>query len=370
MIAILKIMQRENLSQRIAWIDVAKAILIFFVVLCHTLRIGYLDVYATGFVVPCFFIISGIIFKEKSNISCITSLAKRVLVPYYIFGLISVLIYCFIGEQESVVLNADISNFGLLSNIYGLIYSNCKNGFMQWNTPLYFLPVYFLTLCIVNIFENCISKRKNRNIYRYISLVVGLVISYVVTKFNTICLPFSAESIPYSFFFVELGIVLRNVILKEYNKIIILLVAIVTFATGYYLSSINLPYGLHLYLLGENYFLFTFTELLFCCSIILFAKVINSCNIMSIIGRNTIGILCMHKFPVLFFVTYISPLNRIIVNPNESILMNVTGICISLVAIALCLLCTYVIMLICPWILGENKRNNIFLRGNNGKQEK
>lgn len=360
-------MQKGNVKQRIEWIDVAKAILIFFVVLCHALRIGYLDVYATGFVVPCFFIISGLIFKTKDNISCITDLAKKILVPYFIFGLISVFIYCYIGKQESIVLNADVSNLGLLNNIYGLIYSNCKNGLMQWNTPLFFLPVYFLTLCIVNIFENFIAKRKNSNIYRYASLVFGLIISYIVTKFNTVCLPFSAESVPYCFFFVELGIVCKNIILKDYNKKIMLVVAIITFVIGYYFSSINLPYGLHLYLLGENFFIFTFTELLFCCSIILFSKVIDSCIIMSIVGENTMGILCMHKFPVLFFVSYIPLLNKIIVNPNESILMDVTGICISLVAIVLCLLCTYVIMLICPWILGKNKRHNIFVRGNNGK---
>ena len=55
-------------KRRIEWIDIAKALGIFLIVLGHTLRAGKVHLIVYTFSVPLFFIISGLVFKKHKQI--------------------------------------------------------------------------------------------------------------------------------------------------------------------------------------------------------------------------------------------------------------------------------------------------------------
>ena len=84
-------------NKRIAWIDNAKAIAIFFIVLGHRLPSGELCGYLYSFHVPMFFFLSGLTFSaDKSPQKYLKEKATRILIPYFAFSLVSIAIYCII----------------------------------------------------------------------------------------------------------------------------------------------------------------------------------------------------------------------------------------------------------------------------------
>ena len=354
---------KSNSVDRILWVDIAKALLIFCIVLCHTLRFGKLDVFLTSFGMPCFFILSGITYRRKSNYELIANKAIRILVPYYIFGIISILFYYFFGKYASSSLGANIKDVSILPNILGMLYGNCKTGYMAWNTPLYYLPLLFIVSVIVNLFENCISSKKDINIYRISFVIISFLLSYYISINNYINLPFYLEGSLFFSSLFEIGIIGKKYYIRDYNPRIMLLISFFLFIIGFFISVYNAPYGLHLFILGKNYFIFILNTIILSTAVILLSKTIKRQRILSIIGRNTLGILCMHKFPVLFFVTVFPYFNNIIVSNQESAIVYILAIIIASFSILLCLMCAYVIILICPYVLGEKYRHNIFIIG-------
>lgn len=347
----------NNKNERIEWLDIAKAILIIMIVLQHTLRFGYLDVFVSSFEIPCFFILAGITFKKSNFKKYLIDKSKRLLLPYLFFGLISIFIYEIIGTQTSGLLDVNI-NSSLTDNLFGLIYCNCKMGNMKWNTPLYFLPLYFVSALLVNVFETKL-KNENKTKYRLLFIVISIFLSYFVTINNELCLPLFSEASLYYSAFIEIGIISKEYLHKDIDKkyyltIFCLLIMCVC------VSIYNYPYGPHLFIMGKNYFLYTINAIVLSFITIIISKLIKSSYLLGIIGRNTLGILCMHKFPTIFFASYIPFINSIITAEKETFLMDVTGIAVSIFSIVLCLLFIYVIMLVCPQILGENKKRNIF----------
>ena len=92
-------------KERIAWIDIAKAIAIFFIVLGHQLPSGPLCGYLYSFHVPLFFFLSGLTFNTaKEPKKFFREKAKRILIPYFIFSSISIGFYiitnCFFKKSS------------------------------------------------------------------------------------------------------------------------------------------------------------------------------------------------------------------------------------------------------------------------------
>lgn len=348
-----------NIKERILWVDTAKALSIILIVLCHTLRYGTIDVVVSSFIVQCFFILTGITFKQEDIKKAIIKKAKKLLIPYYVFGLISVIIYYVIGKNVAVSLNFESTNTSLLSNIYGLVYCNCKTGLMQWNTPLYYLPTYFISTLVVNIFETKTKNIKNKKISRFLFVVFGFAVSYLITTHNEICLPYFSEASLLFASYIEIGIILKPLLLKNIRKKQMIAMSLLLIAVGSVIAINNLPYGTYVFVLGKNYPLCYINAIFLSIGLILIAKIINNNKVLSVVGNNTIGILCMHKFPVLFLVTLIPQINEIMSSNNDTILMNIIGIIIASMSIALCVLVIYVIMLVCPFVFGEKNKKNI-----------
>lgn len=130
--------------ERIKWIDILRAIAIIFVVIGHTLTEGEVQTYFYSFHIPLFFFISGMLFKNKEEkfATFLIKKIKQLLVPYFCFGIVSILIYAILGKFAANSLGRGNIDGNILTNVIGLLYGSAKTGHLKYNLPLWFYHVY------------------------------------------------------------------------------------------------------------------------------------------------------------------------------------------------------------------------------------
>lgn len=142
-------------TKRIRWIDVAKGLCMFFIVLGHVCKANYrtdpLRIFCYSFNAQAFFFLSGYTFMGVTtltkgkflNINVRAYILKwidRVLYPYFVWGTISIFIFFLMGKFG--IIDEDTR---LLPNFIGLLFGNSTSSYFQWNRPLWFLPCIFLS---------------------------------------------------------------------------------------------------------------------------------------------------------------------------------------------------------------------------------
>ena len=152
------------------WIDRYKGFLIVLVVLGHVvggavhltqglsqhiLNSIYLVVYT--FHMPAFFYIAGATWKQRDEnlMSFVQRKARRLLVPYMVFGILSSMIYCLtIGNVHSTLHGIQTTSYysgkfsgGWMTCLLGLLHGGgYPNGEgFRMNSVLWFLPCLFST---------------------------------------------------------------------------------------------------------------------------------------------------------------------------------------------------------------------------------
>lgn len=144
-------MESADNKARIQWIDIAKCIAILGVVLAHTSS-HYLCAFVQTYNVAFFFFLSGLTFCrdddckdqfrfDNRSVKIFASrLFKSILLPYFLWGLISIAVYFIVGQFIQIGANST----DLLNNILALLYGNSNSEFFEWNRPLWFLPALAL----------------------------------------------------------------------------------------------------------------------------------------------------------------------------------------------------------------------------------
>ena len=163
-------------KERIGWIDIARGIGIFLIVVAHVKNTGHIREMIT-YSVPFFFYLTGLTFHKKENTKeFIISKIKTLYIPYIIVGLISIFIYLLLGRYigENVGFNAK----DIFKNLFGLAYANAGLNNMMWNRPLWFICVYLVTIIICNFIE----KIKNIHIKNLV-VIVCTAIRNAITYF-------------------------------------------------------------------------------------------------------------------------------------------------------------------------------------------
>lgn len=341
----------ENKKNRIKSIDIAKAIGIFLIVLGHTLEFGELRKFIYSFHVPLFFFLSGLCFSRKKNIIFIKKKILTIYVPYLIVSIISIGIYTILGP------NIEADNLNLFDNIKGMLYANPNLNNMQWNQPLWFLPALMIQLILINVFENIISNTEQRKYIRIIVVTIFCILGYVLSEFK-VFLPFQLEAALCMLIFTYMGILIKNkkekllrnnAIKRLKNKKSILIIYCIV---SIIISAILVRYNETLSVMQDkygNYLIYLIVNVLMITNIMIVSKFIDNImsrqKLISYIGRNTLFILLVHKFPILFFQK-VCPLVKDILNKEDSIVNNLIGILISLIVIGMCIAFKYIIDLI------------------------
>lgn len=339
-------------KNRIKSIDIAKAIGIFLIVLGHTLTFGNLRKFVYAFHVPLFFFLSGICFSKKDNITFLKKKIKSLYFPYIIMSIISILIYSFMGKYMDKG-----TSFNIWNNIFGMIYANPNLENMQWNQPLWFLPCLFMQLFIINILENIINNNKYKQIIRVLFVIALTILGYILSAMK-IYLPLQLEAAMCMMIFTYLGILIKEnkeklkasklckiLTSKRYLYVVFLIVTIGLCSLLVYnnetISVMQDKYG--------NYVMYSVVSILMIINIMIISKIINKIwkkqNIISYIGQNTLIILLLHKFPILFF-QYICPLIKNILNKSDTFFNNILAIVIAIIVIVMCIICKYILDII------------------------
>lgn len=319
-------------KERINWIDLARGVAILFVVFGHTLSGGNVQTYVYSFHIPLFFLISGMVYHDDKLSFKEFSIkkARQLLIPYLFFGIVSVILYSIFGSFVANILGRGGKHFNIFLNFASLLYGNAKMGYYKFNNPLWFLPCLFCTNILFYLLKKILKKN------HYIIGVISIIASIVIEKVGNIALPFSLENALIMLLFFELGYLLFNnrkkLRLMFSVKGVNYFCAILFIITGATFSAVNgrVRYSVGMY---TNLLLFYLASIMGIMGYLLISYTINKNKILEYIGKSSLAILVLHKFPILFFQSVL-PITRNYLKDNNvfvAILVAFISVCFSLV---------------------------------------
>ncbi len=333
----------NKINNRIEWIDGLKAFAIFLIVLGHAIN-GDSAVWhwAYGFHVPLFIVISGMTnhIKEETLKDYAKKKFIHIMIPYFIWGIISIVIYQLIGARFDGEQALPLSK-----SIFGLLWANGETGIMRWNLPLWFLPSFFVLSIFAYFLEKC-----HKTVKSILCLLVGEVLlalliyhSHFITN-----LPYSIETSIYLLPFFSYGKLLSIFIKnkkEEHNKIIILPCLIgITLSSYLILYQKNVDYVSDQY---RIYILFLLTAVVMITSLIgIFTMIKHYPKYILDIGQNTLSIMILQKFPLIFFEKVCPIVKNYYVTNKVA-----TSFTITIFTILMCMIVKKIIDKYIPWML-------------------
>lgn len=203
--------------KRESWLDTYKGIGMLLVILAHFKISSEMHSFIYSFHMPLFFFASGLMAKI-SSISLhqlFKKKAKALLVPYYIFGLIQVLVIMLFAllQKKDWIIALKISTLNLL---YGI----SDNKLFEYRI----ITIWFLmALFIVNIMFYSITKKVKSIKFIFVASLISLFIGHLFSIFITphFRLLFSIDSAFSGLFFFCLGYMFSQISKEStlFNKI-------------------------------------------------------------------------------------------------------------------------------------------------------
>jgi len=273
---------------RLGWVDNAKGIGIILVLLGHTpIPVAYkLFIYA--FHMPLFFFIGGLFLNvKKSPDVFLKDKVRRLLLPYLIFAIASYLIWLSIRNYSAIA-----SGIPAEMPLLGIFYGIGSGNWMPENTPLWFLPCMFSTVCLLYLLVHLPKK------LAFITILICSVIGYNLPQWLYFRLPLSIDLAMLCMIFTAAGYYFRNYWL---NSPPLSWLATSGFMTIWLLAAwfnsgmlnpihmIDINNGIF-----NNYFLFVIAAISGTIVTVNVAKRILSFPLLAYVGKNSIGILGLH----------------------------------------------------------------------------
>ncbi len=342
-------------SNRIHWIDTAKCIGIFLIVLGHALRQGEALRYIYTFHVPLFFFLTGCVFSigNKKFIPYVLSRLKMLMLPYIVFGLISILIYYVLGNVAADSLGIQSESKGLLTDIINIISGTCYA-----NRPLWFLPCMFVISVVAFLLmklKETFKSNKVKILFLFFIILFSIMVHCLYIHFDLPKLFWRAEIALFmlSFFFGgvllrETGLLSKLPELKLWQKLLVFIV--LAFIGGVIGMQNSASVNVYSFVYG-NLFIFYASSILSILAVCFLCMSIPPNKITGYIGQNTLSVLLMHKFPILFFQTVLS-----ITVPFMKEASLLPCIAVSLISMFLCLAAGKLIELILPELIGKKRK--------------
>ncbi len=334
-------------KDRVRWIDFIRGLAIIFVVFGHTLSGGPVQTYVYSFHIPLFFLISGLVYHDRgTNFKDFTKKkARQLLIPYFIFGIISIIIYSIFGSFVAHALGRGGNHFNIINNILGLIYGNAKTGNLRYNTALWFLPCLFCTNELFYILRRILKK------HHFVICYISIIASIVIEQVGEVVLPFGLETAFIMLVFFELGYVIyneRDLFRRIFKtKVVNYLCAILFIITGCVFSAVNgrVRYSVGIY---TNLVLFYLSSWMGIMGYLLISYSIGNNRVIDNIGKSSLAILVLHKFPILAFQSVI-PFTKDLLKANNVLV----AIIVAGISIVFSMFVGHIIEKKCPIVLGK-----------------
>lgn len=299
------------------------------------------------FHVPLFFFLSALFIKTESSFTdMVRTKFLTIMLPYYLMSMISILIYYFLGTTVAEILGRNLdeySNTGIAINLYGMFFASTRNGLMQWNMPLWFLPCLFAGTIVVVFIEKkfvCGSLVK-----RIITMVLFALMGWFTARFYPeIYFPFQFESMINMAVWMEAALLLKGILLDKENieyirtrkEFLVLIVLCLVFAVFVAFHNGTVEIRINRY---GNYFLYLVDAVLYIFAILGISIYMTGSCLMKLIGKNTMSILLLHKFPILFFQS-IFPLTKTALKDCYSIYGIICSFIVAGISIFACIICS------------------------------
>lgn len=274
------------MSTRVIWVDNAKAIGIFLVVFGHLSNPELVTNIIYSFHMPLFFFLSGLFFSHSGDTSeFMFKKAKSILIPYFIFGIVTYMFWLFIGRKFGADSALDLPWW---KPIIGMFYSVGTNNWLQHNTPLWFLTCLYLS----EIFFFLLLKvTKTIAIW----LIVISVLGYLLSLYSIPSLPWSLNTTPQAILFLGAGFLAKKFI-HEPNNILAFIIFAICITGIYFIESFNGRIDLSSNRYG-NYLLFFTSSALGIAAVIVLSQKVNFRPI-NMVGRHTLVIFLLHGVAV------------------------------------------------------------------------
>lgn len=296
-------------NERIGWVDTARGAGVLSIIFSHT---GYLPLsaYLTPiihtFMIPVFLFVGGYLLQPGANfLSFVQNKIKKLLGAYFIFFLISSLIWFFIRK-------------GYSSSVLNIPYQKLFTGFILGkgtiiNGPLWFLTAYFSSLILV---RSLYYWWENRNLPNKLLLPFLFILLFLILKKELVFAPFS-----YDLVLLFSGYLLLGRLLYIYRKRLFtarfLSLAIIIFIFGVFRNGeTNINFRT-----AHNPVLFVTNSLSGSFLILYFSQILEkifskNLEFIKYLGKNSLTFFSIH-WPVMQLFTYLLGLTGIINQTNS-----------------------------------------------------
>lgn len=304
----------------------------------HTLKSSYLRTYTLSYDVPMFFFLSGYCFRcNGESYKTLMKKMRTIVVPYICFSLLSIIAFGVLSIiYPRVALSLDCNVF---RNICVMLYGNSKPDVMKYNSPLWFLSCFFIVNILSLLLEPFIIKDKRGGVKRYLILMLSAVMNVIVTNLSAdLALPWHLETAFSMLFWYELGIVIQSHSLLNYFKEIkvfnnsakFILIVIISFTAGiistfanFNITKTSLQVRQDIYGVIPLYYLAALGGIVFMCYL---ALCLQNVTWLQKLGKNTLSVLCLHKFPVLAFQEVLPYTRNLLAGGNSMLLCLFSGL--------------------------------------------
>lgn len=344
------------MKRRIEWIDALRAIMIFFIVFGHSATGGMLKKYVLSFHVPAFFFLSGYVFgfeKKERFAGFFKKKFLTLMMPYYIFSLLSILVFVVMGQFASAKLDIAISTTDILPNLFGMLYANGLTGLMKWNLPLWFIPCLFVTLLLMyfveKIFSSIHDEKKRQLVFLAVAIAITAICFMNYYVFHVQNLPFALENAVYllPFFCAGFGLSrIKDKVSWKPKTGHYLVMGIISVGMGFVLGAYVHSYVDYVTIAYGNLFVFYLAAFVSVFGYVCICRGV-SMRFLHYLGQNTLPVLLMHKFPVVFLQLI---LERFM---NTPFLSSVIAFGIAAAACGASLLAGAVIQRLVPFAVGK-----------------
>jgi acyltransferase len=317
-------------ADRIPWIDTLKAIGVTLVILGHTVGVPPLILQLIfSFHIPLFFWMSGLVGTGKVNSMSmwhyVQDRARRRLIPYFAFALVSYLLWVFflrfLGTRQAAPIPPYVP-------LLGIFYGSNVNDYLAPNVVLWFFPCLFTT----EILFYCLLKIRSIRLL-VMALLSCSLLGYFYTAHFSFRFPWGADIALTAVIFYSAGYWSRQFLSHRILSMPIFVIMLFSSLPLYIICSLyNTPVAMIIGNYGDNYYLFylaAFAGIVFWTTC---ASFMGGISFLRLIGQQTLVLFSLHLlvFPFITgFFLYILKLTRNFREQSVAYAILYTGISIA-----------------------------------------
>lgn len=290
---------QPDVKQRVRYIDIARGITLFFVVLGHLIPFGSKSFnHIFSFHMPLFFILSGMCtnMKKYDNFSdYLKSKIKSLIIPYFTFVAIGLIMSLIIPAWKSG-LNVD----QVINHVF--YYTQPESLHVG---PIWFLIALFFSSLLFYVIEKIAKTSKPFRIVTYLAFsIIGFNITKYIATPGVIAttfyrLPFKLDVALTAVIFIKIGNVIKNnkIVEKicEKNILSVLTLLAIFYTLNYYLGAYTNGYVNICDCIYNNYFNYYIAAVTGSLFILIVSYKIKKNKVLEFYGKNSLSMFAIHS---------------------------------------------------------------------------